>query len=120
MPKIDSIGWRKIKIDGKEYWQVLIVGGEIIPREVEKVKRKYGTDHVIANWEKKLLLSKNPQVILIATGWGGILKVEDDFEAEIRKRGIKLEKVLTSKIKKEYNRLNAEGYRVNALIHTTC
>ena len=120
MPKIEKIGWRKVKIDGKEYWQVLIVGEKVIPREVEKAKEVYGTDHVIADWEEKLLFSENPQVILIATGWSGVLKVNPKFKIQSSKLGIEVKEVLTPKAVREYNRLVAEGKKVNALIHTTC
>ena len=118
--KIEKVGWRKVKIDGKEYWQVLIVGGKVIPREVEKVKEVYGTDHVIASWEEELLFSGDPQVILIATGWSGVLKVSSKLKVKSSKLGIELKEVLTPKVVSEYNRLVAEGKKVNALIHTTC
>jgi len=118
--QIEGVGWRKVKIDGKEYWQVLIVGEKVIPREVEKVKQVYGTDHVIADREEKLLFSENPQVILIATGWSGVLKVSSKFKIQSAKLGIELKEILTSRIVKEYNQLVSQGKRVNALIHTTC
>jgi len=118
--KIESVGWRKVKIDGKEYWQVLIVGEKIIPRGVEKVKEVYGTDHVIASWEEELLFSGDPQVILIATGWSGVLKVNPKFKIQSSKLGIEVRKVLTPRVVREYNKLISEGKKVNALIHTTC
>jgi len=118
--KIESVGWRKVKIDGKEYWQVLIVGEKVIPREVEKVKEVYGTDHVIASWEEELLFSGEPQVILIATGWSGVLKVNENLKFKTENLGIELRVVLTSKVKNEYNQLVSQGKKVNALIHTTC
>lgn len=120
MPKIDSVSWGKVKIDGVDYWQVLIIGDRVIPRQVEKVKEKYGTDHVIADWEQALLLSGHPQVILIANGWSGVLKVNEKIKNQISKMGIELRIVLTPKIIKAYNDLVAAGKRVNALIHTTC
>jgi len=120
MPKIEKIGWGKVKIDGKEYRQVLIVGEKVIPREVEKVKQVYGTDHVIADWEEKLLFSENPEVILIATGWSGVLKVSSKFKIKSSKLGIEVKEILTPKVIGKYNRLVSEGKKVNALIHTTC
>lgn len=127
MPKIDSVSWGKVKIDGKDYWQVLIVDGKVIPREVEKVKEKYGTDHAIADREQELLLSGNPEVILIANGWSGLLKVSQKFNLACRQAGVKSQKlgielrvVLTPKIVEEYNFLVQAGKRVNCLIHTTC
>jgi len=120
MPKIDKVSWAKAKIDGQDYWQVLIIGEKTILREVERVKEEYGTDHVVADWEQKLLLSGNPEVVLIASGWSGVLKVNEKFKNQISKLGIKLRLVLTPRVVKEYNQLITEGKRVNALIHTTC
>lgn len=120
MAKIDKVSWAKAKIDGKEYWQVLVIGEKIIPREVERVKQEYGTDHAVADWEQKLLLSENPEVILIASGWSGILRVEEEFKKKVEETGAELRVVLTPRIVKEYNQLITEGKRVNALIHTTC
>lgn len=120
MVKIEKVSWARVKIDGQNFWQVLIVGERIIPREVERVKKEYGTDHVVADWEQKLLLSGNPEVILIASGWSGVLKVNEKFKNQISKLGIELRVVLTPRVGKEYNRLIEEGKRVNALIHTTC
>lgn len=120
MPKIEKVSWAKVKIRGKDYWQVLVIGEQIVPREVERVKQEYGTDHVVADWEQKMLLSENPEVILIASGWSGVLKVNEKFKNQISKLGIGLRVVLTPRVAKEYNRLTKEGKRINALIHTTC
>ena len=120
MPKIDAVNWGKVKIEGRDYWQVLIIGDKVIPREVEKVKGKYGTDHLIADWEEELLFSENPEVILIANGWSGVLKTSQKSKVKSQKLGIELKVVLTPKVVTEYNRLVNQGKRVNALIHTTC
>jgi hypothetical protein len=120
VPKVEKVAWAKVKIDGRDYWQVLIIGGKVIPREVEKIKQKYGTDHVISDQEQKLLLSGQPEVILIANGWNGVLKVSQDFKKKVEEAGVELKVVLTPKVVGEYNRLIESGKKVNALIHTTC
>jgi len=120
MAKIDKVSWAKVKIDGKDYWQVLVIGEKVVPREVEKVKREHGTDHAMADWEQKLLLSNNPEVILIANGWSGVLKVGEEFAKKVEEAGAELRIVLTPRVVKEYNQLVEEGKKVNALIHTTC
>lgn len=120
MPKIDKVSWGKVKIDGKNHSQVLIIGDQVYERDSEKLHQLFRTSHEIADWEQKLLLSKNPEVILIATGWNGVLKVNEKFKNQILKLGIELRAVLTPKAIDEYNRLVDEGKKVNALIHTTC
>jgi len=118
--KIEKVGWGKVKVDGKEYHQVLIVGDKVFERDKPKLEALFGTSHKIGDWEEKLLFSKNPQVILIATGWSGVLKVNPKFKIQNSKLGIEVKEVLTPKVVKEYNKLISEGKRVNALIHTTC
>jgi len=120
MLKIESLIWANVKIDGQDFWQVLVINEKLVPREVERVKKEYGTDHVVADWEQELLLSENPEVILVANGWSGLLRVGEDFKKKAKKAGIELRVVLTPKVVEEYNQLIKEGKKVNALIHTTC
>jgi hypothetical protein len=120
MPVINQIAWSKVVIDEQKYWQALIIGDKVIPRAVEEIKKAHGTDHLVTKEEQALLLSGKPEVILIANGWSGVLKVDEKFKEQIAKLGIKLKIVLTPKIAKEYNQLIQAGKRVNALIHTTC
>jgi hypothetical protein len=120
MVKIEKVSWGKVRIDGQDFWQVLVISEKMISREVERVKQTYGTDHVVADWEQKLLLSENPEVILIVNGWSGLLKVDEEFKKKVENAGIELRVVLTPKVAEEYTRLINKGKRVNCLIHTTC
>lgn len=120
MIKIDSVSWGKIKVDGKEYHQALIICDKVFERDKPKLEALFGTTHQIGDWERELLLSGKPEIILIASGFNGVLKVKDDLRLMINDLGIKLITDLTPKAVAEYNRLVAKGKRVNALIHTTC
>lgn len=120
MPKIDSVKWGKVQVNGKKYHQVLIVGKEVFERDKPKLETLFKTSHQIGEWEQKLLFSKNPEIILVANGWDGVLKTATDFKNKVIKKGIELRVVLTPKVVEEYNRLVKEGKKVNALIHTTC
>ena len=120
MPKINSVFWGKVKVDGQGYHQVLIVGNKVIERDKSRLKTLFNTTHEIGDWEQKLLLTGEPEIILIASGFSGILKVKDSFKQKITGAGIELKILLTPKAVDEYNRLVAAGSKVNALIHTTC
>lgn len=120
MIKIENLIWGKLVISKKKYWQVLIINQRVFPREVEKTKKELGTDHLLSQEEKKKLLSQSPEIILIANGWNGILKVDKDFKKETLKKGIDLEILETPKAVIRFNYLQDSGKRVNALIHTTC
>ena len=120
MPKIDKVSWAKVKVDGQDYHQVIIVGDQVLEREKKKLNSLFGTTHEIGDWEQALLLSQKPEVVLIANGWSGVLKVKEAFKKKLAEVGIELRIVLTPKVAKEYDRLIKEGKKVNALIHTTC
>ncbi len=120
MVKIEKISWGKAKVNGQVYHQVLIVGEKVLPRDQEKLEKLFGTTHQIADWEQKELLSGHPDVILIANGWNGILKVNPKFKVQISKLGIELRVVSTGRVRREYQNLMEEGKKVNCLIHTTC
>lgn len=120
MPKIDKIAWGKVKVDGQNYHQVLVVDAQVEERDSSKLRELFGTTHRIGDWEQEKLLSENPQIILIANGFSGVLKVGQKFKDKINQQSIELRVVLTPKVAKEYHKLLAEKKRVNVLIHTTC
>ncbi len=120
MVKINSVGQGRVTINQDKYHQALIIGDEAIERNASRLKEQYGTTHKIGPWEKVVLFSSNPEVILIATGWQGALEVGEKFKAQAQKRSIEFKEVLTGKFKKAYHDLVKSGKRVNALIHTTC
>lgn len=120
MPKIDSVSWGKVRVDGQVYHQSLIIGDKVIERDKPKLETLFNTTHEIGEWEQKLLLSGKPEIILIANGFSGVLKVKGGFKEKVFQAGIELKVLLTPKSVDEYNRLTAAGSKVNALIHTTC
>jgi hypothetical protein len=117
---IDFCGWGKIKIGTQEFDQVIISQGKAIRRQVEKLEEIFGTTHQIGEWEERLLLAGNPEVIIIGSGQFGVLKVSEELKKKLEKSKAKVEVLLTPKAVSEFNRLVFEGKRVNALIHTTC
>ena len=120
MVKIEKVSWGKVKVNGKIYHQVLLIGDQVLERDKDKLETLFGTTHQIGNWEEDLLFSKNPDIILIASGWNGVLKVSQNFKARSAKLGIELKVVLTGKVVSKYNQLVSQGKQVNVLIHTTC
>lgn len=120
MPKIDKLSWAKIKVDGKDYHQVLLIGDKAISRDVNKLNKLFGTTHGVGDWEKEKLLSNKPEIIIIGNGWSGALKVDEKFKEKCKKVGVDLQTLLTQSAVAEYNRLIEKKRKVNALIHTTC
>ncbi len=120
MLKIEKIDWGKIKINGKEYSQVIFCGEKVWPREEEKLRAKWGTSHRLGEWEEKKLLRGKPEVILVATGWEGVLKVGEEWREKVKKQGVELKEVLTGEFLTNYGQLVMAGRKVNGLVHTTC
>lgn len=120
MPKIEKVSWGKVKIDGQDYHQVLILGDRVEERDEKRLRQLFGTTHRMGDWEQKKLLSGDPEIVLIANGFNGVLKVDEEFRQKVEKAGVELRVVKTPKVIEEYNSLVKGGKRVNALIHTTC
>lgn len=118
--KISKITWGKIIVNGIEYNQILIIGSKIEEREYDRLKSLFGTSHKIGDWEIKKLFSGSPEIILIGTGWDGVLEVPDEIIKQAKKLNKKLEILKSEEAIRKYNELVKDGERVNALIHTTC
>jgi len=130
MSKIDQVEWAKIIIEGKEYSQVLLVGNEVIERDSATLHQLFGTTHKMSDFEIERLLEGEPEIIIVGNGWDGALEINEKLKMKIssfakasedrKKLGIELKVLRTPEAVEEYNRLEEEGKRVNALIHTTC
>lgn len=117
---IDSVGWGNVVVNGQRFDQVIIVGGKVIRREVEKLERLFGTTHQLGDWEIELLLSENPEIIIFSSGQGGAMRISEEVKEKLASSGPEIKILLTPQAVLEFNKLSLEGKRVNALIHTTC
>ena len=85
MLKIDKVEWGKIEINGKKYGQVLIVGNQVFERDSEKLHQLFGTTHEIGDWEIEELFNNSPEVIVVGTGWAGVLKISSKCKVQSAK-----------------------------------
>lgn len=120
MTHIDSTNFGGVIVDGKKYSQVLIVGNNVFERDYKRLKKEFGTSHVIPDWEIKKLLENNPEIIIVATGQDGVLKVNDEARKKLTVNETQIISEVTPKAIETYNRLIKENKKVNALVHTTC
>ena len=114
--KINKLLWGKVKVGEKDYFQVLIWSGKVEERDESRLEELFGTTHRIGSWETKKLLVGDPEVIIIATGFNGVLEVGEKEKFG----GVHLKILKSQEAVEEYNRLVDEGKRVNILVHTTC
>jgi len=118
--KIDKVEFGCITIDGQRYPQVLIIDGGVICREEERLRALFGTTHKMGDWEKKKLLSGDPDCIIIANGYDGLFQISDDFIKTCQESKINLIIEYTPEAVEKFGSFSKRDKRINALIHTTC
>ena len=79
MPYINSTQFGNVIIDDKKYNQVLIIGDSVMERDYQKLEELFNTSHKIGDWEIEELLKQKPEIIVIATGQNGAMKVDKEF-----------------------------------------
>lgn len=112
--QIDSYDFGKIKIDGQEYTQDVI----IYPNKVlSPWWRKQG--HVLSLEDlPKDLLGQKPAIV-IGTGYSGLMEVSSEVKEYLQSQGIEVIIEPTVKAWQTYNQLS-QSKKVIALFHLTC
>jgi hypothetical protein len=109
-----------VRINGKDYRDVIVVGEEIEERDDQRLHQVFGRAHWIGGWEVEKLLSNNPEAVIIGNGTSGLLEVTSDVQEKIKTAGVDLRILLTPEAISKFNKLYQAGKKVNCLIHTTC
>lgn len=115
--KIDSYEFGRIVIDGQEYDRDLILFPDVVK---ENWWRKKGHDLSLNDIID--ILYKKPDILIIGTGYSGLMNVSDEVIEEIKSRGIELiiettidaVKIFNEKIKK------LKDKKIVAALHLTC
>jgi len=111
---IDSYDFGRITIDGKRYSTDAIV----FP---DKVKtgwwRKEG--HLLQIVDLKEVLEAKPEVLVVGTGYMGMMEVPPETRKSIESEGIKIIVQKTAEACKTFNRL-VKSKKVVAALHLTC
>ncbi len=111
---IDSYDFGEIVIHGRRYTSDVI----IYPDRVEdEWWRREG--HVLTADDLKDVLDCKPEVIVVGTGYSGIMSVPSDTEKLIRPEGIELIIEPTTRACQTYNQL-CRNRKVIAMLHLTC
>jgi hypothetical protein len=111
---IDSYSFGKIVINGKTYTTDVI----IYPGRVDASWwRREG--HMLQIVDVEKLLQAKPEVLIIGTGYAGVMRVPGETIDWIVSQGIEVKVERTSKAVKAYNDLQ-HARTVIAAIHITC
>lgn len=111
---IESYRFGHIVIDGREYSRDLI----ILPNRIlEDWWRREG--HKLSLDDLKDILTEDIDVLIIGTGYYGLMKVPSKILETIRSRGIEVIIENTKEACQTYNRL-CKSRKVAAALHLTC
>ena len=111
---IDSYDFGRIVINGKRYSSDLIV----FPDKVrDGWWRKEG--HRLHVEDLKEVLEAKPEVLVVGTGYSGLMKVPPETRKYVESKGIELIAQSTAEACKTFNRL-VKSRKVVAALHLTC
>jgi len=112
--KIEHYSFGKITIDGETYTSDVI----IYPERVDSSWwRKEG--HTLHIEDLQDVLNADPAVVVIGTGFFGIMKVPKETIAYLESKGIEVHAARTGKAVEVFNALQ-KGKKVIAAFHLTC
>jgi hypothetical protein len=112
---IDSYDFGQIVIDGRRYTSDVIVFPDRVKADWW---RKEG--HQLHVEDIKEALKEKLDVLVVGTGYSGLVKVLPETEKYVRSRGVELIVQRTGEAYKTFNRFVQSGKRVVAALHLTC
>jgi hypothetical protein len=111
---IESYDFGRIVIDGRKFGSDVVIFPDRIDRNWW---RREG--HTLAVDDVREIVEAKPEVLVVGTGYSGMLKVHPQTEQYLRSSGIELIAAKTEKACKIYNEL-FKSRRVVAAFHLTC
>ena len=113
---IESYDFGEIMINGRRYFNDLIVFPD---RVLTGWWRKEG--HKLCVDDLKEVIRERPEVLIVGTGYAGLMKVPDEVKERLKSLGIKVIVEPTREACRTYNAMmKSEGKRVIAALHLTC
>jgi hypothetical protein len=111
---IESYDFGRIVIDGRKFGSdVVIFPNRIDGNWWRKERHTLNVDDV------KEIVEAKPEVLVVGTGYSGLMKIHPQTEQYLRSSGIELIAAKTEKACKTYNEL-FKSRRVVAAFHLTC
>jgi hypothetical protein len=114
---IESYDFGVMVINGKRYTSDLIVYQE---RVFDGWWRKEGHRLCVEDLSKVFSFEPKPKVLVVGTGYNGLLKVSREVEEALKYHEIKLVAQPTKEAVQTFNKLFASGKRVAGAFHLTC
>jgi hypothetical protein len=112
-----GFGWAKVGEKIYEQDVLILADGRVMPRNMAEVTKKYGTDHAVGIEEIQILMSGNPDTIIIGTGQNGEVKLTREARNYVVQNKLNVVEGISPKACKYYDTLAGKKA---ALIHVTC
>ena len=111
---IESYDFGRIVIDGKKFGSDVV----IFPNKIDgNWWRKDG--HTLSVEDVKEIVEAKPEILVVGTGYSGMMKIHPKTEHYLRSSGIELIAAKTEKACNIYNEL-CKSRRIVAAFHLTC
>lgn len=114
---IDSYDFGVIAVKGKRYTSDVIVFPEKV---ADKWWRKEGHRIYVEDLKEIFSHSPHPEVLVVGTGYYGLVKVMPEAEKALEMRGVKLIIQPTGEAYKTFNELLKSNRPVAGAFHLTC
>ena len=114
---IESYEFGTIVIKGKRYRSDVIVFPD---RVLDGWWRREGHRLNVGDLDEVLKAEPQPKVLIVGTGYSGLMKVSDEVEQLLSSRGIKLIAEPTKQACQTFNDLLRTRKRVVSAFHLTC
>lgn len=113
--KIEKTGFGWIIVDGKRYETDILISAD--GKILNRYENFRGNNHEFSIEEAKRLLYPKPEVLIVGTGQGGVLKVKEETIDFLKKEKVRLIALPTPKATEIFNKLKEKK---SALFHLTC
>lgn len=114
-PLVDRYEFGEILINGAEYNQDVVVTPEGIFSEWWRVE-----GHRLQLADVRDYLNVRADLVIIGTGYDGMMRVDDEVVEEFRKLGREVYVARSRQAVRKYNEEVSKGRRVVLFIHLTC
>ena len=117
MNLVESYSFGRVRVSGKEYSRDVIVAPDAVLDE--QWWRREGHALYVEDI-LRYVESYKPSVVVVGTGYYGVMKVSEEVKAYLREKGIELIALDTRRAVEEYNKRAERGERVLGAFHLTC
>lgn len=112
---IEQYSFGQMTVKGRGYHQDLkIIRGEVVGNWWRNEGHRLDLEDI------EDILSANPDVLVVGTGYSGYMRVPDSLVSTFNDRGIRLIAVHTADAMNTFNRLSEKGENVAGAFHLTC